>query len=472
MAADDREPNRRFRDARLQRSLTREQLADSANRLLPPSYLLTASEIARIERGGVDWPRAPRRAALRTVLGVGSDSELGFANKRRRGSDNHAVDVNDDRRLGVPDTVDFVRRRDVLGGLGAGMGAFMVGAPQPGLFLRAAATAAGEAPHGDDGLIGGMRRDVLLTRRLSFNGEAPPLAEVEAQIRGAIRSYQAADYSALGRLPEVVTGAEQIVVATSGEEQVRPYRALAWANLTASKLAAKVGDSSLAWIVADRAASCAVYLSDAPLAGVAAYQTACALTQSPNGLESAEQVVLIAADQLASHRSHSHPAHLSVLGALLLQAAVIAAKQGQPNIASERLNHAARLAADLRRDANELWTAFGPTNVELHRLAVAVELGATKLALTIGDRLDTSGLPRALRSRRAQIHLDLAAAHVARPDTDPQVVLHLLEAERIAPQAIRHNAKARGMLSVLLGRERRSAVPGLRPLAQRAGMAA
>lgn len=48
-------------------------------------------------------------------------------------------------------------------------------------------------------------------------------------------------------------------------------------------------------------------------------------------------------------------------------------------------------------------------------------------------------------------------------------VLHLLEAERVATQAISRNAVACAILTTLLGRERKGSTPGLRALADRAG---
>lgn len=45
-----------------------------------------------------------------------------------------------------------------------------------------------------------------------------------------------------------------------------------------------------------------------------------------------------------------------------------------------------------------------------------------------------------------------------------------MEAERVAPQVLRFNVLARDIIRGLLGRERRSATPGLRAIATRAGL--
>ncbi|MER7419123.1 helix-turn-helix transcriptional regulator [Micromonospora peucetia] len=298
------------------------------------------------------------------------------------------------------------------------------------------------------------------------------LNDIQTEIKSANIAYQAAEYGSLSQLPDVAAAAEALAGSVSGSEADQTYTALAWANLIMSKLAAKLGDGSLAWVAADRAATWASHLDDAALMGVAVYQTSCALAKTPTRAAEAEDVALAGADRLAVHKQHADPRYASVRGALLLHSAVIAARHGHRHVAHQRLADATKLARGLGRDGNEMWTAFGPTNVLLHQLSVATALNDQHEALQLGGQIDTSNLSIALVGRRAQMHLDLAAAHSATRESDPQAVLHILEAERIAPQAIRHNSRIRTLIAELLGRERRSQTPGLITLAYRAGVAA
>jgi hypothetical protein len=149
------------------------------------------------------------------------------------------------------------------------------------------------------------------------------------------------------------------------------------------------------------------------------------------------------------------PDLLSAHGSLLLLAAIIAARQGQPRDACLRLAEAQRLAEELGSDRNRLWVAFGPTNVVIHSVSAAVRAGNPDRALEIGVRLDTSRLPTALVGRRAQVHLDLAAATAMGTDGSSVAVLHLLEAERVAPEAVRANVQAGSLLLDLLAAVRR-----------------
>jgi hypothetical protein len=62
--------------------LTRQELAELVNghvaALIERAGVLDANHIGKLERGVIGWPRAHHRAALRAVLGVASDRDLGF----------------------------------------------------------------------------------------------------------------------------------------------------------------------------------------------------------------------------------------------------------------------------------------------------------------------------------------------------------------------------------------------------------
>ena len=84
-----------------------------------------------------------------------------------------------------------------------------------------------------------------------------------------------------------------------------------------------------------------------------------------------------------------------------------------------------------------------------------------------------TGTPRGdaveLASRRAQMHLDLAWAQTQRR-RDAEAVLHLLDAERMAPQAVHYNVTVRELIRELLARQHRKQTRSLHELAERAGV--
>jgi transcriptional regulator with XRE-family HTH domain len=313
-------------------------------------------------------------------------------------------------------------------------------------------------------------REAAATRRNWESG--PPLADLDTakkRVAAVHAAYQAADYaSAAHILPGVLAGTERLC-RDQGVQERDVHRVHAIANVAASKLAAKLGDHSLAWVMADRAGTSARFGNDQVLWGLSSYQAACALQKMPGRAGDAQELLGCAHDQLSQH-GPATPAAISVRGSLLLLAAVLSARAGQDQAAVAHLATAKDLAHGLGHDGNHLWTGFGPINVRIHEIGVAVALGHPGLAVEVGEHLDTSSLPAALVSRRAQLHLELAWAYAHQCAGDHTAVLHLLEAERIAPQIIGVYPAARTLLANLMTRERASVTPGLRSLARRSGV--
>jgi hypothetical protein len=93
-------------------------------------------------------------------------------------------------------------------------------------------------------------------------------------------------------------------------------------------------------------------------------------------------------------------------------------------------------------DGNHLWTAFGPTNVAIHRVNTAMELGDVQIALDLGPDLDTSALPL---ERQVRHMLDVARAYNVSGGQDAAVAT-VLDAERRAPDQVRHHYLSRQLV--------------------------
>lgn len=98
------------------------------------------------------------------------------------------------------------------------------------------------------------------------------------------------------------------------------------------------------------------------------------------------------------------------------------------------------------------------------RLSVLLDLAKIAAAA-----LNLDDLAEGLHSRRAQVHLDLAWAQAQRK-RDAEAVLHLLDAERIAPEALRYNVIARETVREMLTRAKHGRTSALQSLATRAGV--
>jgi len=246
--------------------------------------------------------------------------------------------------------------------------------------------------------------------------------------------------------------------------------AYVYAYVVGAKLLTKLGAPELAMLAADRSAAATMEVGSLSARGLAAYQVACALLRADRTDDAEHLAVTMAAAVDRCARSDD-PACVSVAGALWLIGAVIAARRTERSSAWERLDRADRLAQLLGEDGNHLWTAFGPTNVALHRVSVAAELGDAGEALRAATEINVDNFPEGLKSRRAQLHLDLAWAQAQRK-RDAEATLHLLEAEQIAPQVVHYNVVVRELVREMLARGTRSQTSALDKLAVRASVLA
>src|SRR5580700_9670425 len=104
------------------------------------------------------------------------------------------------------------------------------------------------------------------------------------------------------------------------------------------------------------------------------------------------------------------------------------------------------MAARLSEGRNDYNTEFGPANVGLYEIAVAVELGDAGRALRAAATVDTAGLSA---ERRARMLIDTARAHAQRRQVT-EAVTALREAEEITPEQVRSHELSRLLVSDLL----------------------
>lgn len=129
---------------------------------------------------------------------------------------------------------------------------------------------------------------------------------------------------------------------------------------------------------------------------------------------------------------------------------------------SDAVRSRSRRAPRNGNDANHGWTAFGPTNVAVHDLSVAVELGDIQTALGIAPTVDARPLPVERRVRHA---LEVAKVY-SLTNRDAEALDVVLHAEREAPEQVRYHYLARELVLTWM-RRRRTPRPELVGLAQR-----
>jgi hypothetical protein len=208
-------------------------------------------------------------------------------------------------------------------------------------------------------------------------------------------------------------------------------------------------------------------IGDPILVAAALYRMANVLLSAPRPVET-KAVALQAADLVEPGKVQTTRS-LAMWGGLLLTAAVAAARCADESAAWELMGEARTAGRLLGFDHADIYSIFGPTNVAIHGVQVAVELRNGRDAVHRSHQVDPGRLPRSLVERRGQFLIDVAHGHVLE-SADAEAVAILMQADDIAPQEVRLSPEVHALTRVLLSRERAGAVPGLRSLAGRIGL--
>lgn len=163
----------------------------------------------------------------------------------------------------------------------------------------------------------------------------------------------------------------------------------------------------------------------------------------------------LAADAVQPHIGD--PRARQAYGMLHLYAALRAAVDRRPADALDHLREAQEAADSLGElpDLGLARFAFGPTNVEIWRLAVQLELGETGVAVERAAPVHPERIPLAIR--QAPFYLDLGQA-LASQRRDDEAIAAFLRAEAVAPQFVRLQPRARDTVAAVVRRTRRNAV--------------
>jgi len=313
-------------------------------------------------------------------------------------------------------------------------------------------------------------RDVLLDYRqlspLLLNGpegEPPALSTLSARVADTWDAYQHSRYGyVVNRLPQLVRDAQHATREYHGEAGAQALGHLALTYQVAAVLLTKLGEADLAWIAAERGFNAAQGSGDPVIVG-SLFRSVVHALLSTGRYREAKRLTEDAAAYLQPWMPDASPDMLSVYGTLFLAGAVAAARDEDRQTANAFLLEAGQAASRLGADANHLWTAFGPTNVAMHRVAAAMDLGDVGLAVELGPRVRADALPIERQVRHA---LDTARAFTARNRTEDALAL-VLDAEQVAPEQVHHHALSRQLVQTWVRRGRGKPSYQLAGLAQR-----
>jgi transcriptional regulator with XRE-family HTH domain len=266
-------------------------------------------------------------------------------------------------------------------------------------------------------------------------------------------------------LPGLITEVRATIPVVDGPERDRLLRTASMLYFLASAFTKRVGAHDVSLLAADRAMAAAIKAEDLDYRAAAAWNVGMILAEQGH----TEVVVELAGDaaaELEPTLSNAMPERMSIFGALHLLRAMQFARLGDEPAAMSALDTAETVAEKLG-ERNDFRTAFGPTDVAIYRVSVAVELSKPGEAIRIAQRIDVGAMPSV--ERRYAYYVELAKAYSIRAE-DVAAVHMLLRAEKESAEELRFDVEVRGVVRELLRRESALTRSELRPFADRMGV--
>lgn len=306
--------------------------------------------------------------------------------------------------------------------------------------------------------IGGVRDALQAVDMGEPDGQVQPIEELEARAQAVMRATQnlrLADAGAM--LPDLIRDLHTTIAA--GQDVARLLRLATLLSIKGAQsyLFSVSAPADLSWQAVRAGRDVAQRLDEPATHGVVAFGTA-------NGL------IGRGAFDLAARALDATPetGDRELDGVLALSRCLLAAAQLRPGDVEAPLTMAAELA-ERGGEANRYWMSFGPSNVALWRVSVALEQGEHERAAELSESVELAALAA---GRRVTAHIARARAVSQLPKRRDEAVLALRAAERISPDNVHRSPGVRRLLGELVTRTRNEALGReLRGLAYRAGMA-
>jgi transcriptional regulator with XRE-family HTH domain len=302
--------------------------------------------------------------------------------------------------------------------------------------------------------IPAIRRELIVYQLPPEDGLHPrPLAELAAAVAVASRLRHLVDLTRLAHLlPGLLNELRAAAYTFTGAEQQRMFGLLAEAYAAAEQVCYKVGYGDLSSMTVDRYIWAAERSGDhlAVLVGawLRAGEMICAAdwTTALPYLDAQRRTIADEAER------GTDPATLAVWGMLHLKSALAAARAGHRDTADTFLAEARQTAARIGVDRDDYRLCFGPTNVAIWSVALAVE-GCD--GTTAVSRADNIHLPSSTPRERVGHHwIDVGRGWLLHGDRT-RAFEALARARVITPEQTRYHPMVHETIRALMHAERR-----------------
>lgn len=233
------------------------------------------------------------------------------------------------------------------------------------------------ADHRVRAVIAPLRRELAAYRVPP--GEEPTAPDLDALADAVERLSalrHAADLTALGRaLPAVLSDLRRALHVLTGAARERTFGLLAKAYYAADQVVSKLGYVDLAALTVDRYEWAAEQSGDELAVLIGDYRRAGELIGCADW-DGAQRLLQRSRDDIERRAARDgDPAAVAVWGNLHLKSGLAAARAGDRDRADDHLSEAADAAERIGDGRDDYRLAFGPTNVDIWRVGLAVETG-------------------------------------------------------------------------------------------------
>ncbi|MCX5199634.1 helix-turn-helix domain-containing protein [Streptomyces sp. NBC_00249] len=270
-------------------------------------------------------------------------------------------------------------------------------------------------------------------------GPSPrPLPQLRADLHTAVGWRLAAQYGLIAtRAPELLADTLACLHTAAGVRREDAARLVVTAARTADAVAYKFGAHDLSARLIDVMRWAAVQVDDPAVHATVAYVRAETFLAAR-----AHRVGQIALEQaLDAAPAPGGELSTATRGALHMRTAVVAARAADPDAAYAHLREARRLAEGLR-EGIYLGTAFGPSSIRIHEVALSVSLGRDHIGHALNVAREWRPGDELPAERRSGFWIEVARAQLW--SGDPDGAFESLKAARSqAPQHVREHPWAR-----------------------------
>jgi hypothetical protein len=311
-----------------------------------------------------------------------------------------------------------------------------------------------------------VRRALVAVSRNRPGGRVLPVDELQRRVRQIRETRRRGGFDAVGEdLPGLIRDVHSALATGHDTKALTELAVVVHVHVTLMWLRDSGASVDLRWQAAALAQALAESLGDATSLGTAAFGSA-------NALLASGAFDLAQAELARLTLPPTTPDTAGMIGMLAMTRALIAAADRRPGDVAAPMQAATELATqfgELDDNRDRLGFGFGPTNVGLWKMALALEAGEPDRAASVAQSVQPERHP--FKTRQAAYWMDYGRALARLPRRGEDAVMALRKAERLFPIRVQRNPFARDTLAELLMRSKRDAVGReLRGMAYRAGL--